>query len=42
MPDNEALSESLRWLRYAKEDLHSAETLAAQRSVARRHVCWFA
>ena len=42
MPDNETLSEALRWLRYAREDLDSARMMAAKEDVPARHVCWFA
>lgn len=42
MPDNETLSETLRWLRYAREDLNSARMMAANDDAPARHVCWFA
>ena len=34
--------ETTRWLRYAAEDLRTAETLLSQPHVAPRHTCWFA
>ena len=34
--------EMARWLRYAEEDLITAETLLGQPHVAPRHACWFA
>ena len=35
-------AETARWLRYAEEDLITAETLLGQPHVAPRHACWFA
>ena len=36
------LAETTRWLRYAEEDLRTAETLLNQPHVVPRHTCWFA
>lgn len=41
MPNNQ-FSETERWLRYAEEDLITAETLLEQPHVAPRQTCWFA
>ena len=36
------LADTTRWLRYAEEDLTTAETLLAQSHVPPRQACWFA
>ena len=38
----EIASETLRWLRYSKEDLTAGEFLVEQSNSAPRHVCWLA
>jgi len=42
MNATDRLAETARWLRYAEEDLTTAETLLRQPHVVPRHVCWFA
>ena len=42
MNATDQLAETDRWLRYAEEDLTTAETLLRQPHVVPRHVCWFA
>jgi HEPN domain-containing protein len=42
MSEPEALSEVRRWLRYAQEDLRTAEALLAQKGIPPRHICWLA
>ncbi|MGH7962538.1 MAG: HEPN domain-containing protein [Candidatus Binatia bacterium] len=42
MNNSERLSETQRWLRYAREDLETAETLLAQSQGLPRHMCWLA
>lgn len=42
MSEPEHLVETRRWLRYAEEDLHAAETLMVVPGVRPRHVCWLA
>ncbi len=37
MSGTEHLTETRRWLRYAREDLEGAETLLEQRAVVPRH-----
>ena len=40
VPDR--LTDTARWLRYAKEDLRTAETLLRQPHAPPRHACWHA
>ena len=42
MQTPEILEETARWLRYAEEDLITAETLLAQAHIPSRQSCWFA
>ena len=42
MSEAERFAEVQRSLRYAREDLRAAETVAGQPAVAPRHVCWLA
>ena len=42
MNATDRLVETVRWLRYAEEDLITAETLFSQPHVVPRHACWFA
>ncbi|MBI4470740.1 MAG: HEPN domain-containing protein [Acidobacteria bacterium] len=42
MSDPELLREVARWLRFASEDLHAAETLSREKEFIPRHVCWLA
>ena len=42
MPDNTRKEETTRWLRYAQDDLASAELLLASNSAPPRHACLFA
>ena len=42
MSESEASSEVRCWLRYAQEDLQTAETLLAQKGIPPRHICWLA
>ena len=42
MNATDRLVETVRWLRYAEEDLTTAETLLRSPHVIPRHVCWFA
>jgi HEPN domain-containing protein len=39
---NNQFSETARWLRYAEEDLVTAETLLGQPHVVPRQACWLA
>ena len=38
--DSPHVQESLRWLRFAKEDLDVAERLLGDERIAARHACW--
>jgi hypothetical protein len=40
MNDAEHRVETRRWLRYAREDLESAETLLEHRVIVPRQLCW--
>ena len=42
MNATDRLAQTARWLRYAEEDLTTAETLLRSPHVVPRHVCWFA
>lgn len=42
MNESERLTETQRWVRYAGEDLNTAETLLRQRNTVPRHICWLA
>ena len=42
MQTADRLADTARWLRYAEEDLTTAETLLAQSHVPPRQACWFA
>ena len=42
MQTTEVFTETARWLRYAEEDLITAETLLAQAHIPPRQACWFA
>ena len=42
MNATDRFAETTRWLRYAEEDLMTAETLLRQPQVVPRHACWFA
>ena len=42
MQTNDRLADTARWLRYAQEDLITAETLLEQPHVPPRQFCWFA
>lgn len=42
MKRTDRLADTTRWLRYAEEDLTTAETLLAQAHVPPRQSCWFA
>ena len=42
MQTTDRLADTARWLRYAEEDLITAETLLAQSHVPPRQACWFA
>ena len=42
MQTTEVLTETDRWLRYAEEDLITAETLLAQAHIPPRQACWHA
>jgi HEPN domain-containing protein len=41
MNESEHLDEVKRWLRYAQEDLNTAQNLSAQDDFVPRQVCWF-
>ena len=42
MPTTDQLKDTARWLRYAEEDLITAETLLTQPQVPPRQSCWLA
>ena len=42
MQTTEVFAETVRWLRYAEEDLITAETLLAQAHIPPRQACWHA
>ena len=42
MQTTEVFAETARWLRYAEEDLITAETLLAQAHIPPRQTCWHA
>jgi len=42
MSSSELLAEVRRWLRFAAEDLHAAETLLTDETFIPRHACWLA
>ena len=42
MQTTEVFAETARWLRYAEEDLITAETLLAQAHIPPRQACWHA
>ena len=42
MQTTEIFAETARWLRYAEEDLITAETLLAQSHIPPRQACWHA
>jgi HEPN domain-containing protein len=42
MSDPDLIAEARRWLRFAREDLGTAERLLAEDSFVPRHICWFA
>ena len=42
MQTTDRLTDTARWLRYAEEDLTTAETLLRQPHVPPRQACWFA
>lgn len=42
MNESEHLNEVKRWLKYAQEDLNTAQNLSAQDDVVPRQACWFA
>lgn len=42
MSSSELLDEVRRWLRFAREDLETAETLLDEEGCVPRHVCWLA
>ncbi len=42
MSEAEHILETRRWLKYAREDLHAAQVILGDATVAYRHVCWLA
>lgn len=42
MSEPEHVIEARRWLRYAREDLHTAQVIIGDATIAYRHVCWLA
>lgn len=42
MSDPELIVEATRWLRFAREDLGTAEHMLAEGSFVPRHICWLA
>lgn len=42
MKENQRADEARRWLRFAQEDLQTAQSLAEQPEFIPRHVCWLA
>jgi len=42
MNEAERMAEVQRWLRYAREDLATAEAVLGQRGIVPRHACWLA
>jgi HEPN domain-containing protein len=42
MNEAEHILETRRWLKYAGEDLHTAQVIISEPTIACRHVCWLA
>ena len=42
MSETEYVIETRRWLKYAREDLHTAQVIISEPTIAYRHVCWLA
>lgn len=42
MSETEQAREAKRWLKYAREDLHTAQVILGDATIAYRHVCWLA
>ena len=42
MSEAEHILETRRWLKYADEDLHTAQVIIKEPTIAYRHVCWLA
>jgi HEPN domain-containing protein len=42
MREAEHILETRRWLKYASEDLHTAQVIIKEPTIAYRHVCWLA
>jgi len=42
MSEPERILETQRWIKYASEDLHAAQIIISEPTIAHRHVCWLA
>lgn len=42
MSEPEHILETRRWLKFAREDLHAAQVIIKEPTIAYRHVCWLA
>jgi HEPN domain-containing protein len=42
MSEPEHILETRRWLKFASEDLHAAQVIINEPTIAYRHVCWLA
>lgn len=42
MSEPEYMIDTRRWLKYAQEDLHTAQVIIGDATIAYRHVCWLA